>query len=277
MLASDGLVVRAQTAQSTIQRVATVIGPPLGGFVLLWDSLPLALGVDGVLFALATFLLVATKAPQRSHAVCDESQKSDERNSVFRGVVLVTRSAVLRSVIALIALTELVSSGILNAGFTLYAANHGLGAPWLGFALSLFGVGAAASSLGVFFRTPRRCGAMVCLTLLLSGLVFAIFGMSPSSMSQFLLLFLAGAAGGVCSTLLTTVFLVSSSDTSVSQVMAVLNLACFGVVPVGTFLTGVISDAFGIDATFIILGFIEVAIAVISLALPSIRRLSIDS
>ena len=59
--------------------------------------------------------------------------------------------------------------------------------------------------------------------------------------------------------------------------MAVLNLACFGVVPVGTFLTGVISDAFGIDATFIILGFIEVAIAVISLALPSIRRLSIDS
>jgi MFS family permease len=229
------------------------VGPPLGG-ALVAVSAALAVASGAGLYALAVVALALLPGTYRTKR---EGPATRLRTDIAEGVRYLVRHRVLRTLGLLLGAQNLLFTAE-GAIFVLFAVSRdGLG-------LSDFGVGvlltfgAVGGILGSFVAAPleRAIGRsrVLALALVLGGVCLALPGLVP----HVVVAAGAGALIGV-STVMWNVVTVSLRqriipDHLLGRVNSGYRLLGWGTMPVGAALGGVVGQAFGVRAVFVLAG-----------------------
>ena len=235
-------LLNALSLNSATYTGAALIGPALAGVLLG----PLGAGalffVNSVSFLAVLFALAAMR-DVRTHS---GGQTGSLRNSFQSGLSYAWRSRIIMSLLGLSALSGIFGRSYQNLlpifGRDIWRA----GAEGYGLLLSAAGGGAVAGAFGLAsFHRWRRYGA----AMLISGFVFSFalvaFSISPSILGGLILLFIAGAASTVFSTIISTFIQFEVPNEMRGRVMALYSVTLIGLPSLGALGSGALADLLG--------------------------------
>ncbi len=261
-------ITSVQGMRATAQRVATTAGAPLGG-------LAVAIAGIGWAFALAAFLTAVSVVALFMTRVRSDRPSHDEPllREVRAGLRYVRHHHVLLPLLVFSAAAELGFSGAVNVGLPILAADRGWGAGGVGLLLGAFGLGATATAL-LLVAKPHvpRAGLMLAPIVALMATSLAGIGMSPSLRISAIAAFCLGAGAGLAGSLVGSLVLTESDPALVSRVVSLATLASLGLSPVALGVTGLLAEAAGASAPFMIGGLISALGACVVVASPGLRR-----
>ena len=191
VVASDQL--EAGNAFMTLSRFgATVFGPALGGVLVATIGAGAALAADAVGYALAGLLVIALPRG----AVAANGSGNNALQDIWDGIVHVWNDVPLRTVLAVIAIVNLLGLPGIQVGLAALAYQRfALGAVALGGGFAAFGLGAVAGALGASVVPAPRLSWLIVGTAVLFGASLAIVGFAPTLP---LLLLALGSHGRGC-------------------------------------------------------------------------------
>jgi MFS family permease len=268
-------LLNALSLNSATYTGAALIGPALAG-VLLGPLGPGTLFfINGVSFLAVLFALVAMRAV-RTHS---GGQTGSLRRSFWSGLAYAWRS---RTIMALLGLSAL--SGIFGRSYQNLLPVFGrdiwhAGAEGYGMLLSAAGGGAVVGAFGLAsLQHWRRHGAVMLGSGFLFSLALAAFSLSPSIWAGLVLLFIAGAASTILSTIISTFIQFQVPNELRGRVMALYSVTLIGLPSLGALGSGALADALGGiqgASRAVLLGAVSMAI-VLALVLPAFWRLDMD-
>ena len=229
------------------------VGPPLGG-ALVAVSVALAVGTGAGLYALAVLALLLLPGSYRT--VRDEPPGS-LRADIAEGLRYLAGHRLLRTLGLLLGAQNL----LLSAQFSilvLFAVSRdglGLGEIGVGVLLTFGAVGGVVGSLGTA-SVERRLGRsrLLALAVAVTGVALAAPGVVPSPV----VVAAAGAAIGLASTMWNVVTVSLRQRIIPPHLLGRVNsgyrLLGWGTMPVGAALGGVVGDALGLRAVFVVAG-----------------------
>lgn len=258
---------RLQSLRSFVQRIATIAGPPLGGVVLASQGLAAALALNAALFAASLVALILTREISPSLPV-EHRDEGSLFADIRDGVGYTISDPGLRGMLLLITLGEFAYSGPFTIGLTILGTDRGWSVSDVGAILSAFGAGAATTALLVATRKRVRNAGLVSLVAVLAmGLATGGIGLAPSLGGVILLAAAAGAASGLCSTLLITLFLVRSDPNHTGRVMSALSLATVSAAPASYLASGLIAEVWSPSMVFTAFG-VVMALTAVAMFIP---------
>lgn len=266
----------AAIISNTVARVALSIGAPLGGVLVAFGGVPLALAVDAGTFAVSVITL-ATVRP-RPLAAQDATKPKDPYWADFRaGIVFLVRHPLLFPLTLAILVTNAGIVGPMNIGMAELSTIRGWGAAGIGLLLTGFGLGAATGSLLMIrLRIRRHAGtwlaifgtvqaAAVFSTALEHDLAFAVVGTA-----------LAGLCSGPMAVIGSVLSQANTPDEFRGRVSSVTTLIVLGLIPVASAATGLCVAVFGLTATYAVCAGIEASV-LLTLFAPAFRSATIAS
>ncbi len=160
---------RATGLSGTIERLASTVGPGIAGIVVAAFGPINAITVNAVTFALGA-LIIGMVMPRQPAA---EQHDEDELGSYFQrlgeGFTFLRQDKLLRSVLGMVALTNLLDAAMFAVLLPLWARDTGNGPAAIGAVGTAFGICAVAGSItaaAMAHRLPRRMtyliGFMIC-------------------------------------------------------------------------------------------------------------------
>lgn len=198
---------RSQGLMQSVQGVAQVAGPALGGLLVGWSGQSWPLYIDAMSFAvcaLGTTMLHHDRRPSPASTI--ERIESEQPTG---GVAFVMRDDILRPVL-IATMVFMLSLGMINVAEVFFATRT-LHASALGFGLisTCFGAG---TILGAFASGRLRLGQVqlaeyVLVSILAVGVLFGIGGLVTRMAYLYPLLLLAGVAVGVANVTYSTLFI----------------------------------------------------------------------
>ncbi len=245
LVAADQIV-RLNGLRSAVQRLAIVVGAPLGGLLVAaggsgWAFAAAAVGTALSVVALLLTRVRATPPAQRRRLLAE----------ISAGIGYVTGHPVLRPLLIMAALTDFGFGGAVNVGLPILAAARGWGASGVGTVLGGFGAGAGLSALILFGRgRVRRVGCWFAPLVLLCAGALAGIGWFPSIWVTAVTAGVLGAAAGLLGSLFGSLLLTQTDPPLVARVSAIATLASLGLAPLGYALTGVVAARFGPSAPY---------------------------
>jgi MFS family permease len=289
-------------AAETLSRLALSVGAPLGGLLVAFGGLPLALAVDAATFAVSV-LTLATVRPrpiephaasgseqaspaQAAHPVDQSAEMTEDGRArpVLRdywadlrgGVAFLTKHPLLGPLTALGLLSNLAFVGPMNIGLAELAAQRGWHATGIGVMLTGFGLGAAGGAvLTNWWHIRRGAGIAVAVLGVVQGAAILAMGISP----RLWLAVLAAACVGLCSgpmgVTATVLMQAATPDELRGRVTSFMTMSTYGVVLLAMSGTGVLIGVTGLVGGFAICAGIEAA-GVLLLLAPGLRRARID-
>lgn len=265
-------LLNALSLNSATYTGAALVGPALAGVLLG----PLGAGtlffVNGVSFLAVLFALAGMRGV-RTHS---GGQTGSFRRSFWSGLAYAWNS---RTIMALLGLSAL--SGIFGRSYQNLLPIFGrdiwrAGAEGYGMLLSAAGGGAVVGAFGLAsLHQWRRHGAVMLVSGFLFSLALAAFSISPSIWAGLALLFIAGAASTVLSTIISTFIQFQVPNELRGRVMALYSVTLIGLPSLGALGSGALADALGgIPGAprAVLLGAVAMAI-VLALVLPAFWRL----
>jgi len=127
-----------------IERTATTIGPALAGLVVAGFGSPAAFWVTAALFAAGAAIVAATQ-PSGRVAVVAEPEPYRAR---FRaGTAFLRNEPLLRSIVAMVAVTNLLDQAVMAILLPVWARRHDYGPAVIGLLISAFGAASIIASL----------------------------------------------------------------------------------------------------------------------------------
>jgi MFS family permease len=287
-------------ATEMLSRLALSLGAPLGGVLVIWGGLPLALLVDSVTFAVSvvTLATVRPRPVQRAGGVTAAAEPGEaaadpgggapaatDPAAVLRpgywadlraGVGFLVRHPLLGPLTVLGLLGNLAFVGPMNIGLAELAAHRGWHATGIGLLLTGFGVGAAAGAVLMnFWHIRRGAGVAIALLSVVQGAAILAVGAAPR---LWLAVAAAGLVGlcsgpmGVVSSVLTQA---ATPDELRGRVTSFMTMTTYGVVLLGMTGTGLLIGAVGVSGGFAICAGIESA-GILLLLAPGLRTARID-
>ena len=223
-------------------------GPPLGGF-LYGVAATAAFVVNAAAFALAAFLAALVRGSFRP----SEPTGQPLRGAIAEGLRWLWRQRLLRTLGAMVAVLTLVDTAWYSI-FVLYALEV-LGASGVTFGI-LLAAGAVGSVTGgvIAGRVSRKLGAGS--TLLAAVLVAALAQLAIGLTSSVVLAGAMLAAGGLTFTVWNVLTLSLRQTLVPDELLGRINSAYlflgFGAMPLGALLGGVVANAFGLRAPFLL-------------------------
>jgi MFS family permease len=301
-------------AAETLGRLALSVGAPLGGVLVAFGGLPLALAVDGATFAVSV-LTLATVRPrpvERSDTTASDDNSlaadaisagaisadgsgdpgdgsrgaadgarllplvRDYWSDLRTGVAFLVHHPLLAPLTALGLLSNLAFVGPMNIGLAELAAQRGWHATGIGVLLTGFGIGAAGGAvLTNWWHIRRGAGIAVAVLGVAPGAAILGMGLAP----DLWLAVLAAACVGLCSGPMgvTASVLVQAAtpDELRGRVNSFMTMSTYGVVLLAMAGTGVLIGATGLVGGFAICAGIEAA-GVLLLLSPGLRRAGIE-
>lgn len=243
-------LVNAVALNSAAFNAARIVGPAVGGLVIARFGVVPAFVVNaaGLLVVAAALVMLPARAaaPRRGTTMAQE---------IGEGVRYATRTPVIRLILGML---FCVSITVFN--FTVYvpllARNVlGLGAEGFGFLMAALGVGAVSGALAIGFR---RAGPPP-LSTMLGAAALALTGLLALSAARHLwvaaaLLFATGFFGLVLVASCNTRLQLAAPDELRGRMMSLYTLVWGGVFPIGAFVVGAISEAWGVSSAFFVQG-----------------------
>ncbi len=254
-------------------RLALSIGAPLGGLLVAYGGVPLALAVDAGTFAISVVTL-ATVRPRPLPAAAAK-QRTAYWADFRAGITFLTRHPVLGPLTLATLLTNVGFVGPMNIGLAELSAHRGWGAAGIGVLLTGFGLGAAGGALLMTRLRPRRAagvwltvvgtvqGAAVFSTALAPGVGFAVAGTA-----------VAGLCSGPMAVIAAVLNQSETPDEFRGRVTGTTTLVNLGMVPLASAATGFAIAAFGVTGAYATCALIE-ACALLTLLAPGFRTAAV--
>jgi MFS family permease len=301
-LLRPGQFASGAAAAETLSRLALSAGAPLGGLLVAFGGLPLALTVDAATFAVSV-LTLATVRPRpierraangsdgsmpTAGADCQASSAGVPDDAPARpllrdywadlrgGVAFLVRHPLLAPLTALGLLSNLAFVGPMNIGLAELAAQRGWHATGIGVLLAGFGIGAAGGALLTnWWHIRRGAGIAVAVLGAVQGAAILDMGIAP----RLWLAVLAAACVGLCSgpmgVTASVLTQAATPDEMRGRVSSFTTMSTYGVVLVAMSGTGVLIGAAGVARGFAICAGVE-ASGVLLLLAPGLRRARIE-
>ncbi|HSC50668.1 MAG TPA: MFS transporter [Gaiellaceae bacterium] len=260
-------LIAANGATSTIESLATLVGPLLAGVLV-------SVGDPGVVFAAAGGVLAAGAlllAPLRVEGVIQETAAQAPARELVVGGFRAVRSGPQRLILALMA-TQGFVRGCLNvlivvAVFRVLDAGDGA----VGYLTAALGLGGLLGAFGAMTLRSRRLAGALGVALVFWGLPIALFAPRPYLPAAVLLLAVVGAANSVEDVAGFTLVQRLVPDATLSRVLGLLWGAVMGAVALGSITAPLVVDALGPRAAFIVVGAVLPAVTLLSW--PGLRRI----
>jgi MFS family permease len=259
----------AVTWNTTLMQLASVVGPGLGGFVLVYDiSAAYVISALGSLF----FIVILTRLNYRPGPRPSQPRNLD---TLFQGVKFVWDERILFTLMSLdlfavllggaVYLLPIFAEDILKVGATGYG--------WLQ-AAPAAGSGLMALSL-VYLPPMRRAGRILLAAIAGFGLATIVFGLSTSFALSWAMLFMTGALDNISMVVRQTLTQLLTPDEMRGRVSAVSSIFIGASNELGGLESGVVAQYFG-PVFSVVSGGIGTLIVVATTALLSPRLLAID-
>jgi MFS family permease len=159
-LTDPGQLGRVQGLRVLAVRVSNAVGPMIAAIVLTAAGVAAGFTLAGLLFSLSFVLLLAVRL-HRGQAT--ERSTGPPLDDLRDGLRYLRRNRQLARLVVVVGLSELCFSGPVGVGLVLLTAERHWGPATLGWALSVFSIGGAATGilLTVLARVPRAGVALV--------------------------------------------------------------------------------------------------------------------
>lgn len=262
-----------QTIRSAVQRISTVVGPPLGGYLLSTFGFATAILANVILFSGSCTALYFTRELPQEKLDDKDSAEVGLVQEAWQGIRYALRDPGLRAMLILITIAESAYTGPFTTGLTLLARESHWQASEAGMVLAFFGGGACISALGLtLFKAGSNAGALALAAIVAMGPAVAAIALSTSHAQAALCASIAGIFAGISATLLVALFLTRTDPSHAGRVMAALNLATLGAAPASYFFSGLIASSFSPAAVFIAAGALLCFSGVLGLISPTLRN-----
>ncbi|MGH3498926.1 MAG: MFS transporter [Nocardioidaceae bacterium] len=231
-------------------RVARLVGAPVGGVLVAWGGLVAAMTVNAVSFLVIAAALIAAVRPRfRLPRATSQRWTSSLRD----GLGYLRRDPAARLlVIGLTALNVFVSP-VVALGVALRVAGSGWGPGWVGFAEGAFAAGAILGSLaGIRWQpvAPARAGF---IALVVQGMALAAIGI-PTRVSLLAAMLAVGVTAGAASVWLSGVFQRTIDPSHLGRVSSVTSLGDMSLMPLAVPMFGAIAAASSVLSAAILFG-----------------------
>jgi MFS family permease len=265
---TPGAIALIQTGWSTMR----VLGPSIGGLLLLWLGAGGSFLVQGSVYALVAITVMQMKLPERKRDVVQSSPLQNIREGL--GYLVrepVTRVFTLIGIIMPILVIPIFATLPPIYAVQVFGDDSGR---VLGFLMASVGVGGIIGGVATnYLRRMEHWGRLQLVSLFLVSLTLIAFAYSSSLPVALALLALAGFFEIIFLTTNQTLIQLSISDNLRARVTAVVNLTWI-LSPLGSLLAGAGSDLLGgpIMITIILAIVAAVIVIIISLASPTVRN-----
>jgi hypothetical protein len=255
-----------------------ILGPALGGVLVVLGGTPLAFALDALSFFISAVCVLAIPAvpnPARSHASTAIKETSSALSDLREGLGTVLRTPWLWITIAIAGVSNITFAGPLEAALPLLVRQRlggGAGVYALLNALSAAGAVVAAVLLGQAVKLRRRgildYGAwlMAAVALLAMGLPITVLGVG-------LAIFLCGAGIAVLELVWANTLQEMVPPERLGRVSSVDALGSYALLPVGYGLAGFAADHIGAAPVFVLGGAISSGLIALGLLHPGVRGL----
>ncbi|MFN2388367.1 MAG: MFS transporter [Actinomycetota bacterium] len=259
-------------AVSTIEEVALVVGPLIGGLLLVVGSDPaLAFAINGATFILSAGL-VAAMGRQEARPAAREDARDPLLARLAEGARAITGSADVRTLVSLVVgatfvyglelvLLVLVAEQLLETG------SEGLA--FLNAAVGLGGIGAAAA-IGRISKDPRQ-GRVLAVAIVALGIPLTLLSIVRSPAVAYVLMTIEGAGSIVLEVVAITMLQRAVAQEVTGRVFGVLDSILVATMLVGSLIAPVMVNLVGLRATLVLAGGLLPVSAL--LMAPKLRRL----
>lgn len=157
---------RGTGLSGALERSASTVGPAMAGFVVAAVGGVYALGITAALMGVGA-VIITTAVPQRG---VREPEGSPERylTRLRAGGTFLARDRLLRSIVGMVAVTNLLDAALFSVVLPVWAQSSGHGPAAVGLVASVLGGSAiitSALAAAVGHRLPRRVVYLVCFLI----------------------------------------------------------------------------------------------------------------
>ena len=269
-LVPESDLVAANALQSTIDNLVVVVGPAIGAVLLVVGSQPIVIFLNAATFAVAAFLV--TRIKFRSPKVdVTEGGSAGVLKQMAVGVKAILGAKSARALVALCALVSFIygTDTVLFVGVS--AEKLGTGANGFGYLLAGLGIGGVLMATTVDKLAARSSLAWVILAGVAGyTLPTALMVVIHTPALAVLVQVVRGASTLVVDVLALTSLQRAVPRDQLGRVMGVFWAFIIGAIALGTLITPIISNSFGLDTGLLTMALAPLLLALF--ALPSLER-----
>jgi len=245
-----------------------VIGPTIGGVLVVTVGAGWALAVDGITYLLAAALLTLVKIPPPPPRTDQVSMVDELREGwhYFRSTTW------LWVVVAAFGVLNALHSAFNTLGPVL-ALRTSIGEAGWGLVLSAGAVGLLVTSVAMLRFTLRRPLLWGMLGCTLYGVPMIVLGVHPHVVAAMVAVFIGGAGIEVFSLGWSLAMQEHVPDEMLSRAYSYDALGSFVAIPIGQLAVGPLGSAFGVRETLIVCGVLYAVICLATLGSRSVRDL----
>lgn len=223
------------------RNLGTLVGPTLGGLAVAFAGAGLAFAINAASFwiASACLLLVRPSAPRAEKAI-----EGGVLSAVAAGLRYVWRDQAIRTLVAIIAVTNLAFNGPILVGLAWLAdMRFDDGPVGLGVMLTAFGGGALLGTIAAgSLPRPRNMGLVLVVEQGALGIGLALIGLLPGTLTAAGVLGLIGLGSGYINVLVLSWLHARAEPAMLGRLMSLVMLAAMGLAPVSYAVAGFVVD-----------------------------------
>jgi MFS family permease len=268
-------VERVMGLEDGIGRFASVVGP-LGAAALVGVlGAPAALAVDAVSFAVAAVVVAVGVPPQLAGPQPRDADEGSYLRRLREGAAVVRRDGLLRSIVGMVAVTNLLDAALSGVLLAVWARQQGGGAGLMGVVAAAMSAGAvlgAATAAVVGHRLPRRLTFSVAF-FLIGAPRFAVLGLGAPLWLVLAVVFVGGLGGGTINPILGAVQIERIPERARARVLSLITSMAYALIPFGGLLGGLLSDGVGVSAALLGCGFVYLVATTVPALRPEWREM----
>ena len=241
----------ANSLSSVVEEVALVVGPALGGLLLLLGSASVAFAINGATFLASAWCVYAT----RTRAAPTEKQAEKEggfRAQVVEGFKAMTASSDVVLLVIVISASAFVYGAELVVLVLVSDELLGTGSEGVGYLTAAIGIGgiAAAALTGRLARDPRP-GLTLVGASLLCAFPLAALALDPPLVIAYLLMAAEGAGSVVLEVIAITLLQRTLKPDLIGRVFGLIDSLVVAAILVGLFVAPVLVSTAGLKVSLI--------------------------
>lgn len=230
---------RAMSLIDSGRQVSLVLGPAIGGMLIVYLGFPWAFLINGVSFLLAGAAELFMNVPQKR--VTRKLEIFGDLAASWRYIV--THRAILAAT-AIIMMVNCFEPAIIPVILPIVANKIGVGEPGYAMLRAVIGVGSLISAaLLALAREQRRKTWLIVVSMAVFGVALVGSGLTQKYALILVGMAIYGLAMGVANTLLTVLLQLLAPDEIRGRVFALINTVAVALVPVSYILIGAILGA----------------------------------
>ncbi len=261
---------RGTSLYNAVERVATLVGPPVAGGLIALFGPAEVLWVDAATFLFSAVVIRMTLPSDPAREPSETSYMSDLRE----GFAFVRGQHTIMAILFLVTIMNALDSALAFVGIPVFAERILESPTALGLILGSAGAGAVVGSLAFAAwgeRLPRRWTMASCLIVVSS--FFAGIAAFPPLPVLLVHGFIAGVAAGPLNGILGAAGYERIPEEMRGRALGIIRGLAWMAIPFGGLVGGWMISGVGLRATFLILGGAYVGAALTSLVNPGLRDL----